>query len=321
MRVFVYEFVTGGGWQSSFGDLPPASLWAEGKAMAQAVCDDFARAGVEPVALREVRRGSERDAFCELAAVADWTLVIAPEVEGILLDRCQGVLQCGGRLLSPGPAIVALASSKQDTAEHLVQHHVPVPPGRLLHGEAAIPGALLPAVLKPNDGCGSQGVRRIDGPADFRGLSIDKPHRLEQYVPGVPASVAVLCGPDLVVPLPACEQRLADDGRFTYLGGRTPLPRRHDDRARRLALAAATALPAPLGYLGVDLVLGDDPHGADDYVIEINPRLTTSYVGLRVACRGNLAAAMLAVAEGRQPSLSWHERPVEFSANGQVRPA
>jgi predicted ATP-grasp superfamily ATP-dependent carboligase len=55
-------------------------------------------------------------------------------------------------------------------------------------------------------------------------------------------------------------------------------------------------LPTPLGYLGVDLVLGDDPSGADDRVIEINPRLTTSYVGLRAAALCNLAEAMLLTA-------------------------
>ena len=38
-------------------------------------------------------------------------------------------------------------------------------------------------------------------------------------------------------------------------------------------------------------MLGDDPAGADDVVIEINPRLTTSYLGLRRLARDNLADA------------------------------
>jgi predicted ATP-grasp superfamily ATP-dependent carboligase len=44
-------------------------------------------------------------------------------------------------------------------------------------------------------------------------------------------------------------------------------------------------LPQPLGYLGVDLILGEDGNGAVDCVVEINPRLTTSYVGLQAAAR------------------------------------
>ena len=57
--------------------------------------------------------------------------------------------------------------------------------------------------------------------------------------------------------------------------------------------------------MGVDLVLGRDPTGAEDFVIEVNPRLTTSYVGLRAAAKTNLAEAMLRVAEG-------DTTPVEF---------
>ena len=78
---------------------------------------------------------------------------------------------------------------------------------------------------------------------------------------------------------------MSDDGRFVYLGGSLPLPHALASRATRLAQQAVAALPDPLGYVGVDLVLGADADGADDYVIEINPRLTTSYIGLRAAAR------------------------------------
>jgi predicted ATP-grasp superfamily ATP-dependent carboligase len=321
MRVFVYEFVTAGGWRSSFEDVPPSSLLAEGQAMAEAVCEDLMGMDARPLVMRDVRQGGERDEFCEIAAAADWSLVIAPEQDGILLARCRWVMEAGGRLLSPGPAVVELASDKQRTAEHLTRHQVRVPPGVIMAGKQSRSAAMVPAVLKPVDGCGSQGVRRIDRAAELDEITLKKPHRLERFVPGLAASVAVLCGPDRFVPLPACEQRLTGDGQFTYLGGRTPLPPELAERAERLALTAAGALPEPLGYLGVDLVLGGDPHGSEDYVIEINPRLTTSYVGLRAACRENLAAAMLAVAEGRQPSLSWHAAAVEFSADGRVQRA
>src|SRR5205814_3910149 len=117
--------------------------------------------------------------------------------------------------------------------------------------------------------------------------------------------------------LPACEQRLSTDDRFTYFGGRLPLEENLDARARRLALAAAAALPNPGGYIGVDLVLGDAADGSGDRVIEINPRLTTSYVGLRALSRTNLAAAMLAVASGQSPNLGFDSESVEFTAAGE----
>lgn len=62
----------------------------------------------------------------------------------------------------------------------------------------------------------------------------------------------------------------------------------------------------------MDLVLGDSDDGTDDALIEINPRLTTSYVGLRQIAKSNLAAAMVNVAIGRSCDLSFGAQTVEF---------
>jgi predicted ATP-grasp superfamily ATP-dependent carboligase len=90
-------------------------------------------------------------------------------------------------------------------------------------------------------------------------------------------------------------------------------------RAQRLAVAAVAALPPTVGYVGVDLVLGEADDGRDDVVIEVNPRLTTSYVGLRRLVRGNLAAAMLAAARGLPVALSFAAARVVFDADGTCR--
>jgi predicted ATP-grasp superfamily ATP-dependent carboligase len=111
---------------------------------------------------------------------------------------------------------------------------------------------------------------------------------------------------------------LSDDGLFTYYGGACPLPGPLNARAQALVLDAIEVFPPPLGYIGVDLVLGDAEDGSNDYVIEINPRLTTSYVGLRALSKTNLAQAMLDVARGREPGLAWKEGRVRWSADGAV---
>jgi predicted ATP-grasp superfamily ATP-dependent carboligase len=114
-------------------------------------------------------------------------------------------------------------------------------------------------------------------------------------------------------------QRLSNDGFFSYLGGSTPLDPDLAARARQVALAAVASLPDPHGYIGVDLVLGENSDGSGDCIIEINPRLTTSYIGLRASCRENLAAAMLAIAANRPAALSPRAEPVEFDFDGAVR--
>jgi predicted ATP-grasp superfamily ATP-dependent carboligase len=307
--------------------------------MMRAVTADFARLpGAKIVTMRDVRLPpiaepsqplaaevpiaspeQELDELARLAAAADWTLLIAPETDGALLERSRLVLASGGRLLSPPPAVVEIAADKQRTAELLGRAGVPVPRGAVWHAGQPLPGGLdFPVVIKPIDGCGSQSVRKVSSSAELSASFEGGPWRCEEYVGGLSASVAILCGPVSNVALPACRQRFDFNRPFDYLGGGLPLPNGLDRRARRLALAALGALPQPFGYLGMDLVLGSNTDGSGDRVIEINPRLTTSYVGLRVASETNLAAAMLAVARGESPDLRFREGPVEFIADGTI---
>jgi predicted ATP-grasp superfamily ATP-dependent carboligase len=142
---------------------------------------------------------------------------------------------------------------------------------------------------------------------------------LQEYVPGRPVSVSFLAGAGELFALPAVEQVLSADGHFRYQGGRLPLPEELDRRARRLAERAVRAVEGLHGYFGVDLVLGDAEDGLEDFAIEINPRLTTSYVGLRRLARFNLAEGLLAVTTGALlPVRDWHTDPVVFQADGQI---
>ena len=145
------------------------------------------------------------------------------------------------------------------------------------------------------------------------------PRRLEVFHPGLAASVAFLCGPNHRIPLAACRQHLTQDGRFGYLGGSLLWETELAARATSLAQRALAVLPPAVGYVGVDLVLGNASDGSEDVIIEVNPRLTTSYVGLRAMTDDNLALAMLEIAAGREFLPRFRRDPLEFSAKGAVR--
>ena len=132
--------------------------------------------------------------------------------------------------------------------------------------------------------------------------------------------MAFLCGPRGQVPLLPTFQLLSDDGRFKYFGGELPIPDHLTARAVKLAYAAVACVPGLRGYVGVDLVLGDADDGSRDYAIEINPRLTTSYIGLRMLADFNIAEAMLRIASGEEfGALTWKPGRVRFSADGVVQ--
>ena len=341
MRIFVYEFVTGGGGYEFDGSASQLdSLAAEGSAMVRSLAADFCSAeGIAVDVLRDRRfhnlefsaanvheigtASDERNAIRWLAEAADWSIVIAPEFCGCLHTRCRLVEESGGRLLGPSSALVALLSDKHATVEHLRARGVNAPRGTILDRGRLPADFSYPAVLKPCDGAGSQGVRLIEAPSDLNGWHWRaasatrgaETWRLETYCPGTPASVACLCGPGRIVPLMPCLQRISQDGRFAYLGGSLPIDPALATRATTLAVRAMETLLQPLGYLGVDLVLGKDVSGSDDVVVEVNPRLTTSYIGYRALADRNLAAAMVAIARGDDFELAWQDGHVRFDAS------
>lgn len=334
MHVFLYEWATGGG----LIDVPrgwPASLVREGAAMLGALAADFTRVSDCRVSvLRDVRvlelalpgceivdvisNTAHHDEFERLAAAAAATVLIAPEFDRVLWKAARRVVAAGGRLASPSPEFIAVATDKQRTCEVLAAAGVPVPAGVLLQPDEPLPANFTyPAVVKPNDGAGSQDTYLASGPHD--GVpAYAWSRRLEKFIPGMAASVAFLCGPAGRIPLVPCKQHLSSDGRFRYLGGEMPLAAGLAERAAQLADRALAAMPPATGYVGIDLVLGREPTGSEDAVIEINPRLTTSYVGLRAAAKVNLADVMMRRAQGAESEVAFDSRAVEFDSEGNV---
>jgi hypothetical protein len=338
MQLFVYEFLTGGGTlaKTDWG-VPSGSMLREGTAMLRAIAQDFIRIpNVGVSVLHDARLPSLDIHGCEIHSVSNVAeetatflalihqshavVIIAPEIDRILTERCRLVEQSPDKLIGPGSPFVDIASDKHATHRVLSRANVPVPKQWLLSGSSNMPRLNGPVVVKARMGAGSNGVFRIDHPDQLNDrFPPDGSWCVEQFCPGRHASVAFLCGKDGMVPLPACWQHLSDDGCFTYHGGSTIMEDELVERCVRLGLAALSALPPVSGYVGIDIVLGDRVDGRADFVIEVNPRLTTSYVGLRAMTDENLAEAMLQIARGRAwPRPKFHKSKVSFLADGTV---
>ncbi|HLW63983.1 MAG TPA: ATP-grasp domain-containing protein [Gemmataceae bacterium] len=331
MRIFIYEYTCAAAVEKSAAAV---SLRAEGAAMLAAVVEDFQRVpGVDVVTIRGTRlescptfKHTDEQAFRTAARQADYSLIIAPEFDGMLLDRCRWVLEEGGRLLGPSPDAVALASDKFAMFRWWNVHDVPTPDTIPLEPAApardSLAGAVGSVICKQRDGAGCSFARVIPA-ADWPKLHDelialpDRPALIVQpYIRGQDASVAFLIGPNHFFELPPAAQHLQTGENLKYLGGEAPLPPPLAERATRIARRAFANISGLLGFVGVDVVVGDDGR---DWAIEINPRLTTSYVGLRALAEFNLAEAMLAIVQGQDPpKWKWRNGTVRFGTDGSV---
>jgi len=313
VKLLIYEHLCAGG----LGERPAPSLLREGCAMLRAVAEDFAAIeGVEaitPVANwfdQPLPSGAKRISaaanFRDVLRGIDAVLAIAPEFDGNLERLCVDAQRAGVRWLGCSADAIRLTADKLALGRWWQQRGVPTP--RIV--ERAAQGRY---VRKPRYGAGSQDMQLLDVMSHLNG---GEAFLLQEYAPGMAASVSFLCGPSVRTPLQATQQLLSDDGSFRYLGGRLPLPEPMASRATALALRAIDGIEGLGGWVGVDLILGENE--AEDRAIEINPRLTTSYVGIRRVARCNLANVWLAFECGEMARLDWTETAIEFRADGTL---
>lgn len=255
------------------------------------------------VRIRAVPVGAEVDVLVTEAVRAEMTIVVAPETDGLLASRVAAVRHAGGAVLASDAMVLAVAADKQATMQALAATGVPVPAGRLLAAGSAWPADFVrPAIRKPRDGVGGEDLvvvpRGARPPAPAVGAS-----RLEAFVEGMPVGVSCLCGPGLTVPLTPLRQRFGAGPGSSYVGGAPLADRASEQRATNLAVRAVAAVTraagdSARGWLGVDMILGRPTDGRGDRVLEVNPRLTTSFVGHAAAATTSLVRQAIDVAAG-----------------------
>ncbi len=327
-RVFVFEHLCGGG---VVDEELPTHLVRQGKAMLLAALRDLQKLEIEVTTLRDPRvelpgvvarvindETELLDQFDIHAAAADATLVIAPECDDLLGQWLSRLDEAGLGTLNVRRGAATVCGDKRATFAALRRARVPTPDTWVLDGaERELALAHLAAnqtlLIKPRDGVGCEHIRLVRHEAD---VPIGSQWLAQSWHPGQDVSISAIGCHGHWRWLPAGRQHVKRDERdaLHYRGGTIPLPERAlDQRLQRLAEQAFAALPGLAGFVGVDAVLGAQPK--DDVVIEINPRLTMSYVGLSALCQESLALAWF----DSQALLHFADRAVHFDPEGNLR--
>lgn len=287
----------------------------------------------------------------------DHVLVIAPECDCMLVDALATFRDGSIPTLNASIPFCEVAGDKHLTAQRLHTAGIPHPPTCLLseltdswlNTHRSNSGSWI---VKPRDGVSADGAIRCTGEElnamrerESQESAIDESSSLivQPWIKGDSLSRSVIVRNDgSVLWLPIARQQLQWQPTAAYMGGEIDpnliqhslFQRRRANRgnlslpteARRLetqlvellnsTLAAIDAQPG--GWIGIDFLLDLDNKVQPFTIIEVNPRLTTSFVGLSQACGGGLLAEILGTAEtSAESNRKW--RALRFTADGAIR--
>lgn len=224
-------------------------------------------------------------------ADADAVWPIAPESGGTLSRLTELANRQHKILLGCPLEAVNLAASKYATYQVLRQAEIcTVPTYRLANWPQHSTNTW---VAKPDDGVGCEDSGYFESSAallDWMKQGRQNTHIIQPYHKGVPASISMLCKQGQAWLLSCNKQKITlESGKFTYTGSVLNGMADHWEAFEAIARKIATAIPGLAGYVGVDLIVDSERI----HVLEINPRLTTSYAGLHEAMSCNSARLVI----------------------------
>ncbi|MBX5471467.1 MAG: ATP-grasp domain-containing protein [Acetobacteraceae bacterium] len=313
MRLLVCEYVTGGGL---VGKPLSGGLLLEAELMVQALATDLAnlpdvsaciardtRLPRLPLSLPVVPIADDPwKRWAEALAQVDAFWPIAPETGGVLERLAHMAEKAGVTLIGCPPPAIALATSKRRTIAKLAASGIPTPYTLPLAAFRQLPHSTSGFVIKPDDGCGAEGVRIFEnqGELDRYAASAAATQTetnliIQPRICGEAHSLSLICHNGEAALLSCNRQLLTDTGaQLRYAGFVVGGAEKYRETYSGLAARIAAVMPQLSGYVGVDLIAS--PSGP--VVLEINPRLTTPYAALSQSLGTNAAALILASARG-----------------------
>jgi predicted ATP-grasp superfamily ATP-dependent carboligase len=348
LNLLIFEYVSGGGYANQ---KLSASILSEGYGMLRSLISDCKAAGHNVTTLLDSRLkqfnpsneadkiisvSSSNELYAKLkehSSVADAVYVIAPE-SGQVLEKLVEIIEVsGGRSLNCEIDAIERVSNKMTAYETMKKRGMKVPETVLLdirekteNNRLLIKELGYPLVFKPLDGVSCGGLSLVKHEGDIAGAvkkvaheSMSKQFIVQKVIKGKAASVCVISTGDKALALTLNRQfvTLASPAEESgYYGGAVPFDHSLEKEALKAAERVVEGIGRLKGYVGVDIILADE----EPVVMEVNPRLTTSYVGLRRVVNFNPAEAIVDVIIRRKLPTSVQTRGYALFSKVEVPP-
>jgi hypothetical protein len=343
LRVLVIEYALGGFCQ---GELIEEIL-LEGYAMLRALIEDLKMAGYHVITTIDSRvlkccqlvadeifavpKGKNPLKLLETCLThVDGVIVIAPAFKEALYGITCFFEKEKIKILGSTSNAVKICSNKYTTYNILKDAQISIPKtllGSLHEDLKSLEEKVLkigyPVVLKPVDGVGCAGLSLVSRKEELKAAverirndTRESYFLIQEYLEGDHASVSLLSNGEKVAALSLNAQHIKlgspDEGSI-YEGGHTPFEHPLESLAIDEAVKAVKTIKGLKGYVGVDLVLtGEKP-----VVVEVNPRLTTSYLGLREILNINIGAEIVKASHGLE--IPTNVRKKGYAIIGKIR--
>jgi len=335
MKLFIYEHITSG---ALINQVLPASLEREGDMMLHAIISDFIEIkDIEIVILRDARISeltiNHANLHCHSVdntltfqkhyqhaiQTSDYVLPIAPETDSALLQVQQSVLAESKRLLGCLPMATMIATDKYRCYQTLSKAKLSTPK-TILASEWSLYNfdSQSGYIIKPRDGAGCEETYYFNDPkalTDWLNIQAGKLEQfiIQPYIVGTSISLSLLCSKQDVAVLAINQQHVTRHGNRFKFEGCTVNGVSHTsfsiEQATLLAKTVDDAIAGLQGFVGIDLILQQDNNAM---IVDINPRLTTSYIGLHQSLGSNPAELLLSmINSGELPAIT-HRQPIEI---------
>lgn len=323
--IFLFEYITGGGFNRF--DIP-ASLFCEGFGMLKSLINDFHELKFDISTLIDERISKlsenlpinshtieKKDDFLSSYAKElkrhDYCLIIAPEFQNILYNLTELATKNNKKLLSIGLDGIRKGTSKIETFHYFRDNTLPTPPTyqipthenrldkRFILKKLEEFGSLI---IKPKDGVGTESIFFMDTPNQIEELfsnyneifEQDRQYILQKYINGIDLSCSIVRDiHDNCQILSINSQNLifknTKDGS-EYFGGSTPADGHRQIKPLIKKHLSKVNLSPYIGFFGIDFILKSDK---TPEFIEINPRVTTPYVGISQISEISIAKLIL----------------------------
>ena len=240
--------------------------------------------------------------FEDTVIECDMVLIIAPEMGDILAKLTRVVEGYEKTILGSSSQVLQFVSNKAKTLSLMKRKGLPVP-----HSESykkplprniktrIFDGFSFPLVIKPAYGTGGEGVWQIETELQLERVIKSIPTMKEnlflvqEYILGQAMSVSCFVLDGQVLPLSLNRQIISIRDELVFQGITVPFEHLQAQDILNTAVKACESVQGLRGFVGVDFVV--NPQGP--VLMEINPRITLSYVALREVVSRNLAQDLL----------------------------